>query len=138
MIEISLTTTSSLSLGTTRGRILLVEKDNEDGHLTRMILGKEGFQVVSVTDCKTAKNVFNESFDLILANIDASTYTEISSIQEIRERNDHVGCIALTSYGDRELPFDIPLLIKPFSSKKLIDDVENIFYSKSGYNDKHD
>lgn len=129
VIEISITETSSQYFETRKRRILLVENDYNSCQITKIVLEREGFQIISVTNGSTAKNLFNASFDLILTDIDDSTYKEIKSIREIKDSNPEVKCMAMTSYNNRDLPFDIPLLVKPFSSRKLIEDVENILYS---------
>ncbi|MCG3226117.1 MAG: response regulator transcription factor [Candidatus Heimdallarchaeota archaeon] len=129
MIEISLAETRYQSLETRKGRILLVENDYYSSQITKMVLEREGFQIISVTNGSTAKNLFNASFDLILTDIDISSYKDIKSIREIKDSNPEVKCIAMTSNIDEVQPISMPLLLKPFSSKKLIEDVENILYS---------
>ncbi|MGA1191770.1 MAG: ATP-binding protein, partial [Bdellovibrionota bacterium] len=92
-----------------RGRILLAEDNAVNQLLARKLLEKRGYEVTVVNNGLEAVECFsNESFDLILMDIQMPQMDGVSAVQEIRQlekETSHIPIIAMTAHamkGDRE------------------------------------
>ena len=118
--------TNSLISNRKSHRILLVEDEMETRFLIKKILERDGFQVISTTNGKCALGLFNSSIDLVLTDIVMPKVGGIELIRELKKINPEIKCIAMTGYSYEKIPPDIPLLLKPFSYKRLIEVIRKI------------
>jgi CheY-like chemotaxis protein len=107
-------------------RILLVEDDEDLRFIIKMMLGNHGYEVVSATNGFTALALLNDTFDIILTDIVMPELDGLELIQVIKDKKLDVICIAITGYPKENIPKDIPLLRKPFSSTELITFIEKV------------
>lgn len=101
-------------------RILLVEDDIELNLVIKILLGRLGHEVISTSDSRTALNLYNKSFDLVITDIVMPEMGGVELIQRLRDKNPEVKCIAITGYSNLDILEGIPILYKPFSTTLLI------------------
>ena len=107
-------------------RILLVEDDEEVNLVIKILLERLGYEVISTPDGRTALNLYNKSYDLVITDIVMPEMGGIELIKKLRDQNSEVKCIAITGYTNLEIPVGIPVLNKPFSTTLLLHYVNEI------------
>lgn len=111
-------------------RILLVEDDEEVNFVIKMLLERQGYEVISTSNGRTALNLYNKSFDLVITDIVRPEMGGGELIQRLRDQNPEVKCIAITGYTNLEIPEGIPILNKPFSTTLLLQNVIEVLNIK--------
>lgn len=101
-------------------RILLVEDDEELNLVLKILLERLGYEVISTPEGKTALNLYNKSYDLVITDIVMPKMGGVELIQRLRKQNSEVKVIAITGYTNLEIPEGIPVLYKPFSTTLLL------------------
>ncbi len=107
-------------------RILLVEDDIELNLIIKIILGRLGFEVISTSDGRTALNLYNKSYDLVITDIVMPEMGGVELIQRLRDQNPELRCIAITGYTNQAVPEEIPVLNKPFSTTLLLQYINEV------------
>ena len=107
-------------------RILLVEDHEEFNLIIKILLEKLGYEVISTSNGRTALNLYNKSYDLVITDIVMPKMGGVELIQRLRDQNPEVRCIAITGYTNLEIPEGIPVLYKPFSTTLLLQYVNSV------------
>ncbi|MHA1420144.1 MAG: response regulator [Candidatus Heimdallarchaeaceae archaeon] len=107
-------------------RILLVEDDEELNLVLKILLERLGYEVISTPEGRTALNLYNNSYDLVITDIVMPEMGGVELIQRLRKQNSEVKVIAITGYTNLEIPEGIPVLNKPFSTTLLLKRVNEI------------
>ncbi|MHA1347852.1 MAG: response regulator, partial [Candidatus Heimdallarchaeaceae archaeon] len=107
-------------------RILLVEDDEELNLVLKILLERLGYEVISTPEGRTALNLYNNSYDLVITDIVMPEMGGVELIQRLRKQNSEVKVIAITGYTNLEIPEGIPVLNKPFSTTLLLKCVNEI------------
>lgn len=107
-------------------RILLVEDDEELNLVIKILLERLGYEVISSPEGRTALNLYNKSYDLVITDIVMPEMGGIELIQRLRDQNSDVKCIAITGYTNLEIPEGIPVLKKPLSTTSLLQYVNQV------------
>ncbi|WP_143310707.1 response regulator transcription factor [Chitinophaga vietnamensis] len=110
-----------------KARILLVEDDQYIGAVTKKRLEESGYDVVHSTDGQAAWEQFQmRPFDICLLDVVMPKKDGLALAQQIREVNDHVPILFLTSKNEKEDRIAglqtgaDDYISKPFSMQELI------------------
>jgi len=117
-------------------RILVVEDNPVNTHLAVRLLEKQGHYTQSAPNGRVALNVLEEeSFDVILMDVQMPEMDGLAATREIRQREDGTGSripiIALTAHamqGDRELCLAAGMdgyISKPINANELVATIRN-------------
>jgi CheY-like chemotaxis protein len=107
-------------------RILLVEDNEEVNLVIKRLLERLGYEVISTSNGRTALNLYNKSYDLVITDLIMPEMGGVELIRRLREQNPGVRCVAITGYTNQELPEGIPVLNKPFSTTLLLEYVTGV------------
>ncbi len=107
-------------------RILLVEDDEELNLVIKILLGRLGFEVISTSNGRTALNLYNKSYDLVITDLVMPEMGGVELIQRLREQYSEVKCMVISGYTNMEIPEGIPVLNKPFSTTLLLQYVNEV------------
>ena len=107
------------------GRILLVEDDENVREITKIMLENQGYIVVTAENGKNALDIYNDSFDLVLTDIIMPVMGGEKLIEKLMEINPQIKCLAMTGYSDVNVPEGVNILIKPMTTSKLVNYVQN-------------
>jgi len=111
-------------------RILLVEDDLELNLVIKILLGRLGYEVISTSNGRTALNLYNTTFDLVITDLVMPEMGGVELIQRLRDQNPEVKCIAITGFSNLEIPEGIPVLNKPFSTTLLLQNITEVLNSQ--------
>ncbi len=121
-------------------RILVVDDEPQIRTLLRIILEKEGYQVVEARDGEEALNVFHrEPADLIITDLIMPGKEGIETIREFRKRFPKVKIIAMSGGGRAEPQGYLHLaqrlgaaktLAKPMSRNEILEAVAEVLTAK--------
>lgn len=122
-------------------RILMVEDDFALAMGTEYALQSEGYEVVRAMNLKTARELYNESIDLVLLDVMLPDGTGFSFCEELRNSGSRVPIIFLTAVSEEanivqglELGAD-DYVTKPYQLKVLLSRIAaNIRRSEYGNN----
>ncbi|MHA1398627.1 MAG: ATP-binding response regulator, partial [Candidatus Heimdallarchaeaceae archaeon] len=121
-----------------KGKILLVEDEEDVREITKIMLENHGFEVITANNGKRALELYDESFDLVLTDIIMPEMNGNQLIKEIRKKNQNANCIAMTGYSDVEIPEGITILHKPLTSTKLVNHINEEIRKKNSVCDSKD
>jgi len=121
-----------------KGKILLVEDEEDVREITKIMLENHGFEVITANNGKRALELYDESFDLVLTDIIMPEMNGNQLIEEIRKKNQNASCIAMTGYSDVEIPEGITILHKPLTSTKLVNHINEEIRKKNSVCDSKD
>ena len=107
-------------------RILLVEDNEEVNLVINKLLERLGYEVISTSNGRTALNLYNKSYDLVITDLIMPEMGGVELIQRLRDQNTEVKCIAITGYTNLEIPEGIHVLNKPFSTTLLLQHVNEV------------
>jgi len=86
-----------------RKRILVVDDEQSMRDTLDIMLSKEGFDVVTEPDAKSALNVFDgDGCDLVLTDLKMPGMDGIGLIEKLQERNSGIPIIIMTAYATKE------------------------------------
>ena len=102
-----------------KGKILLVE-DNEDiREILKQMIQEQGFDVVTASNGMDALEVYDENINLIITDLVMPIMGGIELIEEINKIGYKAKIIAVTGYSDIRVPEGVEIMYKPFSMSKL-------------------
>lgn len=118
----------------TAQRILLVEDDTAIRELTEDVLSESGYDITAVGDAETAVNALasDECFDLLISDIRLPGMSGCDLARHAMTRDPALRVLLVTGYAGRRagdpqsVPNDIPLLLKPFSLRQLLQSVHSM------------
>lgn len=114
-------------------RILLVEDDTAIRELTEDVLSESGYEITAVGDAEKAVDALAtaDSFDLLISDIRLPGMNGCELARHAMTLDPALRVLLVTGYagqraGDpQSMPKDIPLLLKPFSLRQLLQSVHN-------------
>jgi len=113
-------------------KVLLADDNQVNAKISKKILENEGFEVVVVNDGQVAVDSFDESFDIVLMDIQMPIKDGFQASTEIREQSKEVMIIALTANDAETVNSDgtncgIDAVIeKPFTKEKVKKILKNL------------
>ncbi len=82
------------------GKILVVDDEDSMRHMLRLVLEREGYEVVEATDGEEAlKHLSQDAFEVMLCDIRMPGMDGISLLQQVRQRFPHITMIMMSAYG---------------------------------------
>jgi DNA-binding response OmpR family regulator len=120
-------------------KVLVVDDEIHIVHVVMIKLRNSGFEVISASDGQEGlKLAISEKPDIVIADLKMPIMSGLEMVEKLRscEQTKDIPVIVLTARGftledDRGRDLHISAFIsKPFSPKKLLEDVENILYQK--------
>ncbi len=115
-----------------KGKILLVEDDDDVRDIIKIMLENYGYVVTSAINGEVALEIFNDSFDLVLTDIMMPIMGGNELIRELLLSNPNIKCLAMTGYADVKVPDGIEIIHKPMTSSKLVNHVQNLIDHPNG------
>lgn len=124
---------TTTNLPCSQPRILLVEDNNYNQALARIILQRAGYEVEIAADGEAAVDMVNtNSFQLVLMDVHMPKLDGFSATQQIRQTTSihQIPIIALTAHGDDEFRAQAEqcgmndYVVKPFDARGLLQKVQ--------------
>ena len=114
-----------------RGRILIIDDEEEIRDSLETLLELERFDVVTTPDAATGlKTLGDRSFDLVLLDLMLPDRSGLEVLQEIRDEDALTPVLMLTAYGSVETAVEATrlgadnFLTKPWNNEKLVLEIE--------------
>ena len=108
-------------------RILLVENDEDNKFIIKLILGKSGFEVVSACDGESALEFFDKTVSLVIVNIVLPDIEGLELLNKLKRINPNLRSIVIDDLYNEEITEDIIYLKKPISSAKILNAINEVF-----------
>ena len=114
-----------------KGKILIVENDNDVLESIKLMLENEGFLVLEAEDGQNAIYILNSgdnmvNIGVILSDIQMPKVNGVEWIQYLKEHAPGIPIVAITAYPDAEMAVDLlrkgvkKYLVKPVENEKLL------------------
>ncbi len=118
-----------------KGKILIVENDNDVLESIKLLLENKGFQVLEAEDGQKAIYILNSGDNLvnvgvILTDIQMPKVNGVEWIQYLKEHTPGIPIVAITAYPDAKMAVDLlrkgvkKYLVKPVDNEKLLEVVK--------------
>jgi DNA-binding NtrC family response regulator len=118
-------------LGNFRGRILVVDDDQEMRRFLAEILAEEGYAIDAVQDGASALDLFTQNhFDLVISDLKMPRITGTELLRRLKEIDPECPVLLLTAFGTIESAVDamragaFHYLTKPFHTDEMLIQVE--------------
>lgn len=108
-------------------RILLVENDEDNKFIIKLILDKLGFEVVSACDGESALEFFDKTVSLVILNIVLPDIEGLVLLNKLKGINPNLRSIVIYDSYNKEITEDIIYLKRPISSTKLLNAINKAF-----------
>ncbi len=118
-----------------RGRVLLVDDDDQVRRFTARVLTKSGYRVTEVPDGESAicQLEVDDGFDLVVADVTLPAMSGAAVVRTVRDRWAAMACLLITGYADAHLSDtdvgDTMLVPKPFTPEDLVRAVEGAMHA---------
>ena len=114
-----------------KGKILIVENDNDVLESIKLLFENEGFLVLEAEDGQNAIDILNSgdnmvNIGVILSDIQMPKVNGVEWIQYLKEHAPGIPIVAITAYPDAEMAVDLlrkgvkKYLVKPVENEKLL------------------
>ena len=114
-----------------KGKILIVENDNDVLESIKLLLENEGFLVLEAADGQNAIYILNSgdnmvNIGVILSDIQMPKVTGVEWIHYLKEHAPGIPIVAITAYPDAKMAADLlrkgvkDYLVKPVENEKLL------------------
>ena len=110
-----------------KNRILLVENDEDNRFIIKLILEKYGFEVVSASNGASALEFFDNTFSFAIVNIALPDSEGLTLLNMLRKINCDLKSIVILDIHDSEIIDDVVVLKKPISTKKVLNAIDKAF-----------
>ena len=108
-------------------RILLVENDEDNKFIIKLILDKLGFEVVSACDGESALELFDKTVSLVILNIVLPDIEGLVLLNKLKGIKPNLRSIVIDDLYNKEITEDIIYLKRPISSTKLLNAINKAF-----------
>jgi two-component system chemotaxis response regulator CheY len=120
-----------------KGKILIVENDNDVLESIKLLLENKGFQVLEAEDGQNAIYTLNSGDNLvnigvILTDIQMPKVNGVEWIEYLKKHAPGIPVVAITAYPDAEMAVDLlrkgvkKYLVKPVDNEKLLEVVKEL------------
>lgn len=115
----------------TPARIFVVDDEPAVVQLARAALVREGYEIIFATSALEALKAASDGLqiDLILSDVVMPEMSGPELIQKVRQHSPTTAAVLMSGYLVDDLPFDIPLIQKPFSPAQLVALVNQVLQS---------
>ena len=108
-------------------RILLVENDEDNKFIIKLILDKLGFEVVSACDGESALELFDKTVSLVILSIVLPDIEGLVLLNKLKGIKPNLRSIVIDDLYNKEITEDIIYLKRPISSTKLLNAINKAF-----------